>query len=84
MTEVSIVVLALAFIIQCFNHWKLAFKVKNLEDFIYSNMDMSHYPAIGNEFTEVWVAMDEVRDEIEKIKKNIGEEDGTGEEIADM
>ena len=66
MTEVSIIVLALALVILCFRHNKLAFEVKELEGTVWS-----HWSAIQKECGVIWGIIDpkeydEYGNEIEK------------------
>lgn len=49
MTEVSIIVLALAIIIERFNQGKLMFRVKELEETVES-----HWSAIQHECNAIW------------------------------
>jgi len=71
MTEVSIVVLALAFVVLCFNHFRLSFKVKELEELVKSSTEVkllgrikdleelvdSHWAATQHECNGIWEAI---------------------------
>ena len=52
MTEVSLVCLALAVVVLCFNHFRLSFKVKELEDIVNS-----HWAATQHECNGIWEAI---------------------------
>lgn len=71
MTEISIIILLLGLIIECFNTMKLKFRINELEETV-----ASHWSAVGHECSAIW---QNINGEEEDYEEEEDEVDGDAE-----